>query len=670
MPHTTHNPFSIKASAVKASAAEIFIYGEIGDGWDDETVAARNFVKDLSALDADAITVRLNSPGGSVTDGLAIYNALKRHRAEVHVEVDGIAASTSSLIAMAGDTISMASNALLMIHAPWGITVGNSKEFREFADVLDKHASAMSQAYATGTGRDAQEFMALLTDGEDHWFTAQDAEAAGYITGVSAELPIAAQITDMFDLSHFDRFKKQTPAAAAATKPEESAMTEPTKKPAAEPQAKTEAQLMADLQKKEQDRRAAVKSKFDLFAGREDLADLKASCLDDMQVTAEQAGEKILAKLAEGAEPIQGNHTVQVVEDEREKKRGAAVDAILARAGVGGAKADRNNPYRGLKLLDMARESLEVSGMSTRGMDQMQIVGNAFTQGTSDFPVLLEEAIHKTLLDGYEKAENNWSKIAKVGSVSDFRDHNRYRTGSFGRLDRVSELGEFTNKSIPDAEKSVIRAETYGNVINLSRQMVINDDLGAFMSLSADLGEAAALTIEQDFFGTLTANSGLGPMMLDGKKLFDAAHKNIGTSGVLSVSSLSDARAKMARQKDISGNSYLNIMPHTLVVSPEMYDQAIALNADAVDPDNTDRANRSRGMFDQIIASPYLEGTRFYVMAGPRAPVLEVAFLDGNQTPYLEMQEGFDVDGTRYKVRLDYGIAAIDYRGAVTNAGA
>lgn len=116
MPQPKNNPFSIKALA--DNSVEIFIYGDIGDSWDDESTTAAQFVKDLAGLGSTDITLRINSPGGSVTDGLAIYNALKRHPAKVTTEIDGIAASIASLIAMAGDTVNMASNALFMIHAP------------------------------------------------------------------------------------------------------------------------------------------------------------------------------------------------------------------------------------------------------------------------------------------------------------------------------------------------------------------------------------------------------------------------------------------------------------------------------------------------------------------------------------------------------------------------
>lgn len=133
------------ASQGVAAAAEIYIYGDIGESWYEETVSAAQFVRDLNALNVDAITVRINSLGGSVPDGLAIYNAMKRHRATITVEVDAIAYSIASLIAMGGDQIHMASNALMMIHAPWTGVYGNSTDLREMADQLLVGAEAVQR---------------------------------------------------------------------------------------------------------------------------------------------------------------------------------------------------------------------------------------------------------------------------------------------------------------------------------------------------------------------------------------------------------------------------------------------------------------------------------------------------------------------------------------------
>ena len=188
--------YDIKALApapdAAARSAEIYIYGNIGDKWDENGVIAADLVRELSALDADTITLRINSFGGSVPDGLAIYNALKRHPAAVDVQVDGVAISCAGYIAMAGDTVTMAENAMLMIHAPWGIAVGNSAELRDQADVLDKYASAMATSYAAKSGKSVPEAMALLTDGKDHWFTAAEAHAEGFADTVGPAVAVAA----------------------------------------------------------------------------------------------------------------------------------------------------------------------------------------------------------------------------------------------------------------------------------------------------------------------------------------------------------------------------------------------------------------------------------------------------------------------------------------------
>ena len=282
--------------------------------------------------------------------------------------------------------------------------------------------------------------------------------------------------------------------------------------------------------------------------------------------------------------------------------------------------------------------------------------------------------MHKTLQAAYATAALTWNRFCATGSVSDFRAHNRYRTGSFGSLDAVNELGEYVNKSIPDGEKASITAGTKGNIINLSRTAIINDDLGAFVGLSNMLGRAAARTVEADVYALLASNTGLGPTMGDGKTLFHADHKNITTGAALSMAAIDADRVAMASQLDVSGNDYLDLRPAVLLVPIGLGGTARSINDAQYDPDTANKLQKPNivnGLFRDIVDTPRMTGTRRYLFADPsEAPVLEVAFLDGNQNPYLELQNGFDVDGARYKVRLDYGVGAIDYRGAVTNAGA
>jgi ATP-dependent protease ClpP protease subunit len=666
--------YSIRARA-NASSAEVLIYGDIGESWWGEFVTAKEFVREIAALDVDELTVRINSYGGSVSDGIAIFNALKRHKAHVTISIDGVAASIASLIAMAGDTIEMAENSLLMIHAPWGYAVGNSADMREYADMLDTWSQAMATSYAAQTDKPLEEMLSLLTDGEDHWYTAEEAKAAGFVDDVVTAIPMAASIDRAAVAAHIKSMPVPgvSPAAAAAQPEKEKDMPQAT--PAAgETQAVNEADIRASALAADTQRRTAIKAlKTGAVAKFEGIDTVIEAAADDVNCTVDIARERVLAHMAKDATPVAGDYVV-TVEDGTDKLRAAAVSAMLARAAVPGAKpVDGSNPFRGMKLLDIARDSLARAGINTRGMDQRAIVAAAFTQSTSDFPILLENTMHKALQQAYAVQPDTWSRICAPGTVSDFRAHPRYRVGSIGTLDSKNELGEFKNKSIPDGEKGSITAGTKGNIINLSREAIINDDLGAFVGLATTLGRAAKRTIEVDFYALLALNGGLGPVMEDGKTLFHADHGNLTAGAALSMLAIDADRVAMKSQRDVGGNDYLDLVPAVLLLAVGLGGTARSINDAQYDPDTANKLQKPNivnGLFRDIVDTPRLSGTRRYLFADyNEAPVIECAFLDGNQTPYLELQNGFEVDGASWKVRLDYGFAAIDYRGAVTNAG-
>lgn len=687
-------PIASAAQGVGA-AAEIFIYGDIGESWWVETVTAAQFVKDLGALNAEQITIRINSMGGSVPDGIAIHNAIKRHKAATTTVVDGMALSIASLIALAGDTVEMAENAVMMIHAPWTVVGGNAVDLRATADLLDTWASAMATSYAAKSGQSTEQIMALLTDGADHWYTAAEARDAGFCDAVTTALPIAAAWPD--GATPASRYRNvpaamaagpSTPApgaasaassqpVASATNPPEPSMTQAQPTAAPEQGATPDvAAIQAAALAADAERRGAIRARFAPFMAREGVAALAATCADDTACTPQAAGERLLAHMAQGAGSITGH--IVTVEDAADKRRGAVIDALMVRAGVASDEQRRNvqahNPFRGHTLLDLARSSLVSCGIKTDGMDKMQIVGSAFTQGTSDFPVLLENTMHKTLQQAYALAADTWTRFCARGTVSDFRAHNRYRVGSLGNLDAKNELGEFKSKAIPDGEKASITAATKGNIINLSREAIINDDLAAFVGLAAMLGRAAKRTVEADVYATLALNSGLGPTLADGYSLFHANHGNITTAAALSAAAIDLDRVAMGGQRDVNSNDYLDLRPQVLLVPLGLGGTAKSINMAEYDPDTANKLqkpNTVRGLFGDIVDTPRLSGTRRYLFASvTEAPVIEVAFLDGNDTPYLELEQGFTVDGSRWKVRLDFGIAGVDYRGAVTNAGA
>jgi hypothetical protein len=166
----------------------------------------------------------------------------------------------------------------------------------------------------------------------------------------------------------------------------------------------------------------------------------------------------------------------------------------------------------------------------------------------------------------------------------------------------------------------------------------------------------------------------MGPIMNDGKTLFHADHKNIATGAAMSVDVLDAMRVLMAQQMDVSGNDFLDLRPEVLLVPIGMGGAARVIIGAEYDTSVSGKfqvPNKVRGLVRDIVDTPRMSGTRFHLLGNANeAAAIEVAFLDGQSEPYLETAQAFDTDGGRLKVRMDYGIAGHDYRGAVTNAGA
>jgi len=184
--------------ALDNKTGEVLLYGEISDvSWWCDEVTPKQFKEDLDALgDVETIKVFINSPGGDVFAGQAIYSMLKRHKAQVHVYIDGLAASIASLIAMAGDKVVMPANTMMMIHNPWTLAVGNANDFRKLADDLDKIRDSMITAYGSRSALTTEEIKGLL-DAET-WLTAQECVEYGFADEVEETKELAASIDKKF----------------------------------------------------------------------------------------------------------------------------------------------------------------------------------------------------------------------------------------------------------------------------------------------------------------------------------------------------------------------------------------------------------------------------------------------------------------------------------------
>lgn len=720
----------VRPVAEAPDQTELLVYGDIGDSWFGESVTALDVVQQLQALpDTVAqINVRINSYGGSVSDGMAIYNALKRHSARKVVTIDGVAMSSASLIAMAGDEVHMPAASLLMIHAPWGYAEGNAQDMREMAANLDIYASAMAGAYAAKAGAPMEQMLALLTDGVDHYYTAQQALDAAFadqlvdpneddepdetapkqpdeadaaaaaglqrlLANASAplrQLAMAAAarrphgMPPRTPIHHAARASgapapRTTRAASAAFNSGDRTMPNPntataTVEPAADAAVIT-ANALAALRTRNDDIHAVLEP----YMQRDGVNALYVEALADPSATVDGVRAKLLTILGKGTTPAGLPLHVEMGESEPQKLRAAAENILLARhnvlKGEEAARARQGNPFASATLTGIAERMLMASGVNTRVMGREEIARRVLAaQTTSDFPVLLENVLHKILIGGYNAAPFTWTRFCATGTLMDYRPHGRYHLSSFSDLKPVNEHGEYENGVLGDAAKETITGQRKGRILEITPEVIVNDDLGGIVRVAAALGQAAGRTIEKDVFALFAKNSGAGPTMSDGKPLFHATHGNIGTAAAPSVAAFDAARVAMAAQMDPAGNDYLDIAP-TLWLGPmSLGGTARVINRSEYDPDTANklqRPNMVQNLFADVIDTPRLTGTAWYALASAATePVFEVAFLDGVQTPTLEQELNFRTDGIAWKAVHRYGVAAVGWRGIHKNAGA
>jgi hypothetical protein len=360
-----------------------------------------------------------------------------------------------------------------------------------------------------------------------------------------------------------------------------------------------------------------------------------------------------------------------VTRDETETRRAGIMAALLHRydPAVFPLKDELGRDWAGQTLLDLAKECLETSGTRTKRLPRHEIAKLALS--TSDFPSILADVANKTLRQAYEAYPRTFLPFSRRRSAVDFKNINAVQLGEAPSLMKVNEKGEFTHGSIAES-KETYKLATYGRIVSITRQTIINDDLSAFTRIPAGFGVAAA-TLESDtVWGIITSN----PAMGDGVTLFHANHANLntGAGSALALAGLGAGMAAMAKQKGLDGVTVLNVQPRYLVVPV-----ALQLTAFQMIAPNLAPAKSADLVPDYIraltpIAEPRLDAASaaaWYLFASPdQIDTIEYAYLEGQDGVYIETRQGFDVDGVEIKARLDFGAKAIDWRGLQKNAGA
>src|SRR5690606_2757639 len=324
------------------------------------------------------------------------------------------------------------------------------------------------------------------------------------------------------------------------------------------------------------------------------------------------------------------------------------LNAIEARAGT--AQADAQNPYRGHSLAEIARECVTAAGVDVRGRDRMEVVGLAFTHSTSDFPGLLGDASRRAVQRGYEEVDTALEEFTEDVSVPDFKPTTLVGLGSFSNLLKVPEGGEYKYGTFSEQGQPV-QVVTYGRLFSITRQAIINDDLGIFSEVPRKMGRAARRTIVKAVWDLITSN----PTLADGKTLFHADHGNLLTGAAISTTSVDAMRVAAAKQKDQDGN-IIRLPLKALLTPLALGGLARTVRESQYEVSgnkNLTTPNIVRNSFD-VIDDGHLDAssaTAWYGVANPNyAAAIVIAYLNGNKTPYLEQHEGFTVDGVAWKV--------------------
>lgn len=360
--------------------------------------------------------------------------------------------------------------------------------------------------------------------------------------------------------------------------------------------------------------------------------------------------------------------SVTMGEAESDKFRAAAQDAVLMAAGIPVADAAPGaQELRGHSMVELAREALQREGLKANFGDNMELARQAINS-TSTFPAIMANLANKSVMVGFNEAETTYQIWAGKGSNRDFKEAARVALSEAGNLELVPEGGQFQQDFLGEASART-KVATYGKLFSLTRQAIINDDLGLFSKIATKYGSAAKRLVNKMVYAQLTGNV----KMQDNVALFNTKHGNVaGTGEALSVKAIAKAITAMRRQKGIIGEATLNITPKYLVVPPELEVTAyqIVNSTAAVDGVNSGVVNPYKGRFIVVADAELTDPDAWYLVAdASQHDTIEVTYLNGVETPRLETRQGFEVDGIEYKVAFDCGVSALDFRGLYKNAG-
>lgn len=394
--------------------------------------------------------------------------------------------------------------------------------------------------------------------------------------------------------------------------------------------------------------------------------------------TIEQARERVLAKLADKTDQTQvrSGHQggIVTVQDEIVMRRSLMANALLHRADPGRVKLeDGARIYTGYTLRELMRKCLELRGVNTDGMSFNRMWERTYESG-GDLPAIILDAATKSLRAAYESSPRTFVPWTKKGTAPDFKNINRIQLSGAPALELVQPGGEYKRGTVTDGKEAYALA-TYGKIIGITRQTVLNDDTNAFTRLPALFARAAADMESDTVYSIITTN---GTLQTTGFALFGTGHANLTTgaaTGTIDVTQIGVGRAKMRVQTGLEGRP-INLRPAFLIVPVAKESQAEQYTSSAYTAAQSSNINPfAPGGRNPLVPIPEARldtssTASWYLAASPdQIDTIEYSYLEGQEGVYMESRMGWDVDGLELKVREDFAAKALDYRGLWKAAG-
>ncbi|MGP9789620.1 prohead protease/major capsid protein fusion protein [Roseinatronobacter sp. NSM] len=402
--------------------------------------------------------------------------------------------------------------------------------------------------------------------------------------------------------------------------------------------------------------RAQVNAQIRTIAQTAGLTRAWADQQIDAEVTPDQARQAAFDEMQRrSAETTTRTARAVIVTDHTDPAQIAtrAGEALYARSHPEHQISEPARAYAAMTTIDLARDCLRRSGVAMTGMSADTVITRAL-HTTSDFSLILGDAVGRELRRSYQAAPSGVMQVARQTTARDFRAKRGLMFGDGPDLEKVKEGGEFSHGTIEESGESY-SVETFGRIFAISRQALVNDDLGAFMQVPARLGNAARRFEADALVKKLLDN----PAMSDEIAVFHSDRGNIDPLTAPGLTSLSTARTAMRHRKGLAGE-LINATPRFVLVPAEletMAEQALAEIAATKTGDHNPFDNLT------LVVDPRLPGNLWFVVADPALiDGLEYAYLEGAPGPQIETKQGFEVDGVQMKIRLDFGCGWMDWR--------